>query len=343
MDMLTYGAIALVAFAVAWLLVWGVRRYSLRGALIDVPNERSSHTRPTPRGGGLGIVVVTLLGIALWSWFLPAQWATIAAYIIAGLAIAAVSWIDDLRGVSNRLRFGTHLGAAVLVVAAGGWIEQITLPFIGTLMLGWVGLPLTLFWLVGITNAYNFMDGIDGIAGSQAVLTGCGWFGIGVLINNPLLIALGILSSASALGFLGHNWSPAKIFMGDVGSAFLGFTFGWLGVVATRQEPSLILPMIFLLWTFLFDTGYTILRRLQKGENIFAAHRSHLYQRMVIAGQPHARVTVGYALLGMVGVLVAWRWQEAGIYGVLLIIGLAVALWGATCAIEAKGRPSITK
>jgi UDP-N-acetylmuramyl pentapeptide phosphotransferase/UDP-N-acetylglucosamine-1-phosphate transferase len=320
-------SIAVLAAITSWLIVWGVRWYSLRGRLIDVPNERSSHTRPTPRGGGLGIVVVVLGGATLLAFQQPTLW----SYIVAGGLIAAVSWRDDVTSLSNRVRFGTHLLGAVIVVVAGGWMEQIRLPLIGIVSLGWTGFPLTLFWLVGMTNIYNFMDGIDGIAGTQAVVAGAGWCFLGVLVNNEVVAWLGLVVAGGSVGFLIHNWAPAKIFMGDVGSAFLGFTFGWLGVIATRTDAGLAIPMVLVVWVFLFDTGLTLIRRLQRRENIFTAHRTHLYQRLVIAGQPHAKVTLLYGGLALLGIGTAWlAWREYSDIALGITLLLAIGLWWLT-------------
>jgi UDP-N-acetylmuramyl pentapeptide phosphotransferase/UDP-N-acetylglucosamine-1-phosphate transferase len=334
--LLLFPALFLNAALGSWLIVWGVRWYSRRGQLLDIPNERSSHTRPTPRGGGLGIVLVTLTGIVALFGFDP----TIIAYAVAGALIALVSWLDDVRSLSNRVRFGVHLLAAALVVAVGGWVEQVQLPLAGTLAIGWLGIPLTLFWLVGMTNIYNFMDGIDGIAGGQAFITGVGWFALGWLANAGTIPYLGLLVAGSSLGFLLHNWSPAKIFMGDVGSAFLGFTFGWLGIAATQNNPAFALPALLMVWLFLFDAGYTLLRRLQQRENIFTAHRTHFYQRMVIAGQSHASVTLLYMALALAGVIIAWMTFPSQNTCLLIIIPLmAWGVWYRTRRLESNPRP----
>ena len=176
---------------------------------------------------------------------------------------------------------------------------------------GWLGVPLAFFWVVGLTNAYNFMDGIDGLAGSQAVIAGVGWAGLGWLRGEPLVSLLGLLVAGSSLGFLLHNWPPARIFMGDVGSAFLGFTFAALSVLAAQQNPRLAVAGILLLWPFIFDTIGTFLRRLRRRENVFAAHRSHLYQRLVIAGYSHRTVTLLYSGLALVGLVLALVWVLA--------------------------------
>lgn len=287
-----------------WMRLWAERH------MLDMPNERSSHTLPTPRGGGLVIVVGSLLGLSFsypfFGSLFPIQ--IVTSYGIGALLIALVSWWDDLRSLSNRVRFGTHAAGALLILFVVGFWHQISLPFVSAIPLGWMGIPLTFLWVVGLTNAYNFMDGIDGLAGSQAVIAGAGWAGLGWLSGEPLVSLLGLLVAGSSLGFLLHNWPPARIFMGDVGSAFLGFSFAALSVVAAQQHPRMAVVGILLLWPFIFDTTFTFLRRLSRHENVFAAHRSHLYQRLVIAGCSHRAVTLLYSGLAVVGVVLALAW-----------------------------------
>ncbi len=237
LEALGFGMSALV---LSYLGVVGLRRWAERRQMLDIPNERSSHTRPTPRGGGLAIVLVVLVGwlVALRLYpDAPVQAGLIYA-VGAGL-IAAVSWLDDLRSLSNRVRFAAHMLGAVLAIWAFGYWTDITVPLIGSLHLGLLGLPITFLWIVGLTNAYNFMDGIDGIAGGQAVVAGSGWAVVGWLTDQPLLGIMGVLLAAASLGFLGQNWPPARIFMGDVGSAFLGFTFAVLAVAAAQRDARL--------------------------------------------------------------------------------------------------------
>ncbi|MCX6038443.1 MAG: glycosyl transferase, partial [Chloroflexi bacterium] len=186
----------------------------------------------------------------------------------------------------------------------------------GTINLGWLGLAITFLWIVGLINAYNFMDGIDGIAGGQAVVAGLGWIVLGWLGNQTLVVALGLLLAASSLGFLGYNWPPAKIFMGDVGSAFLGYTFAVLPVVAVQRDPRFALAGVLLVWPFVFDAAFTFLRRLLHRENVFTAHRSHLYQRLVATGFSHKTVAslyIGLAIMGLVcsvALVMEWRWAD---------------------------------
>jgi UDP-N-acetylmuramyl pentapeptide phosphotransferase/UDP-N-acetylglucosamine-1-phosphate transferase len=230
------------------------------------------------------------------------------------------------------VRFLVHsLAALILIFGCGVWI-MIYVPVVGHVpVAAWWGIPLAFFWLVGLTNAYNFMDGIDGLAASQAMIAGAGWAVIGTVAGQPTTYFLGLLVAASSLGFLIHNWQPARIFMGDVGSAFLGFTFAFLTLKAGREASRFVLAGVLLVWPFIFDTAFTFLRRLFKGESVFSAHRSHLYQRLVLSGLSHATVALLYIGLDLVGllsaILVVHRPQAASGLIVVVISLLACGLW----------------
>ena len=302
---------AVLALVLSYLGVAGLVRWATRRQILDVPNERSSHTRPTPHGGGLVIVILSTAGLLI-AWLLcPVSFpAALPAYLVGAWLVAGVSWLDDLRSLPNRLRFAAHLLAAVIAVWSWGFWSQVALPGVGDVRLGWVGLPVTILWIGWLTNAYNFMDGIDGIAGGQAVAAGIGWAALGWMSGQLLVSILGLLLAASSLGFLGHNWSPARIFMGDVGSVFLGYSFAVLPIIAAKSDPHLALAGILLVWPFVFDATFTLLRRLQMKENIFAAHRSHLYQRLIIAGHSRRSVSVLYIGASLLGVCSALAWSE---------------------------------
>jgi Fuc2NAc and GlcNAc transferase len=290
-------------------------RWARRRGVIDLPNARSSHAQPVPRGGGLLLVIVTIVG-ALAAWWIdrgwPATW--MGAYLAGSVAIAAVSWIDDLRGVPTGIRLAVHVAAAVVVVAAvrdpgHGWLWQ----------------AAAVIWIVGVTNAYNFMDGIDGIAASQALVAGAGWVGLGWHVGDGPTAILGALVGGGAAGFLVHNRPPARVFMGDVGSAFLGFTFAALSLFAGAREPHVGIAGALFLFPFLFDTAYTLLRRVARGENPVRAHRTHLYQRLVARGRSHREVTLTYAGLAVVGVALSWIWIAAAAYRLVALLLLVVA------------------
>ncbi len=302
--------VSLAAFALTWAGAALLRRWAPRLGLLDIPNERSSHTVPTPRGGGLAIVVATILGLWLvYAVLKPGELAVaLLIYTLGAAQIAVVSWANDRRSLSATVRLASHaLGAALGIFAFGYW-HTVSLPLLGLVSLGWLGGFITLLWIVGLTNAYNFMDGIDGLAGGQAVIAGLGWAVLGGLSRQPLVSAFGLLLAASSLGFLAHNWPPARIFMGDVGSAFLGYTFAVVAVMAAAADTRLALAGVLLLWPFVFDTALTFLCRLLKGENVFAAHRSHLYQRLILAGHSHRAVTLLYLGLALIGAALAVGW-----------------------------------
>jgi UDP-N-acetylmuramyl pentapeptide phosphotransferase/UDP-N-acetylglucosamine-1-phosphate transferase len=314
----------------SWILVALLIRLAPRIGLVDRPNERSLHTRVTPRGGGIALVLVVTLGLGLWwvAGLLPAVNSVGSAlrgppaiYLCAAIFIAAVSLRDDFQSLSAGLRFGCQLAVAVAAVWGLGYFRQVSIPGCGRLDLGAAGAGLTVIWVVGLTNVYNFMDGIDGMAGAQGVSAGLAWTLAGIWLGAPLVSLLAVLVAGGCLGFLGHNWSPAKIFMGDVGSAFLGYTFAvlplmWLNEAATTGHLANAgaIPCFALLtvWPFVGDGFYTFLRRLARGEAVWKPHRSHLYQRLVQSGWTHAQVSSLYALWAVISGGAAVYWLNGG-------------------------------
>jgi UDP-N-acetylmuramyl pentapeptide phosphotransferase/UDP-N-acetylglucosamine-1-phosphate transferase len=300
------GLVAIAYIAVGHLRHWAQQQ------MLDIPNERSSHNTPTPRGGGLVFVIFSLLFTLGYS-LLTTNFGLLV-YITASGLIALISWRDDKKNVPTLIRFGTHFAGATLLILSFGSLSAVTVPFLGTIpihpFLVWI---ITLLWLVGLTNAYNFMDGIDGLAGLQGFIAAVGWFIVGWLVQDNFLIGFSLVLGASLIGFLAHNWSPAKIFMGDVGSAFLGFSFAVLPLLTApfnKQPYNPAYPFLaaLFLWPFIFDTSITMLIRLKNRENILKAHRSHLYQKLVIAGYSHAQVTILYAILAAWGVALGLGW-----------------------------------
>jgi Fuc2NAc and GlcNAc transferase len=300
------GGAAAVATAIGVALV---RRWAARHHVVDVPNERSSHTRPTPRGGGLAIVVVVLVGSVVYA--IEGVLGVTRPLLLCGLGallVAVVSWREDLRGVPVGWRFAAHAFAAALALIGLCGMEGVDGLSDQPLCLSYLFAPLLLVWIVGLTNAFNFMDGVDGIAGSQGVVAGLAWFAFGMRLGNPAVAVVGVLISGSCLGFLFHNWPPARVFMGDVGSAFLGFAFAVLPVYGGRLDRRLLLAGALAVWPFVFDTAFTLARRLLRHENVFRSHRSHLYQRLVIAGWTHRAVTLLYAVLAGAAACAAALW-----------------------------------
>ena len=285
-----------------------LRRYAERQrVLIDIPNERSSHSQPKPRGGGIMIVLITLIGVLGLLLIGPARSMSLLTFLICGGIIAFVGWIDDMRSLSTTLRLAIQVLCALVSILGIGYFDKLTVGN-SAFSFGLVGILFTIIWLVGLTNAYNFMDGIDGIAGGQAVVGGLAWLGFGLIQQVPIVSIIGLLIASSSLGFLWHNWQPSRIIMGDVGATFLGYSFAVLPLLFENHTPILENGLWFsmlVLWAFLADTGITMLRRALRRENIFQAHRSHFYQRLVISGWSHARVSALYIVLSVLGSLFA--------------------------------------
>jgi UDP-N-acetylmuramyl pentapeptide phosphotransferase/UDP-N-acetylglucosamine-1-phosphate transferase len=300
------------AFLLTYFGVEMFRRWSLKRNLFDIPNERSSHTEPTPRGGGL---VIDLVCLALFLIYcLVFQVDIFWSYFAGALIVALISWLDDLFSVSVIWRFLFHSAAAILVIWGLGFWEEAYVPFFGVINLGPIGQIITFFWIVWMINSYNFMDGIDGIAGAQAFTAGIGWLAIGILLGVQTTGLYGGLIAAASLGFLIHNWHPAKIFMGDVGSAFLGYTFAVLPLMALKEskEHSVFFPAIgiTLVLLFVFDSVITLFKRISRLEKVWHAHREHIYQRLVISGFSHKRVSGIYAILSIIILIVLVFWIQ---------------------------------
>lgn len=279
----------ILALLASW---WGtgrMLRYARSRAVLDVPNERSSHSAPTPRGGGLALVVVVLAGILIG---VPLGWvrgAVALALVPAGAAVAAVSWLDDRRGVPAGVRFLVHLAAAAWVTYCFGPVESVEIG--RTIGLGALGPALTVIGIVWIANLFNFMDGIDGLAAGEAVTVGLAAMLLCWRAGDLEPAWLAALIAVAAAGFLPWNWQPARIFMGDVGAVFLGFMLASVGVLAQHRGDVPAVGWLVLLGVFVVDATLTLIRRLVRRERWFAAHRSHAYQRAVQAGLSHAGVS----------------------------------------------------
>lgn len=328
----------LLVFITIYLVTWagvGVfRRWSLKKQLLDIPNERSSHTNPTPRGGGLIIVIVSLASYIIYSLTMGQR--IVWGYLAGALMIAVISWLDDVRSISFVVRFLVHaLAAGALLYDAGAW-QSIYFPIFGyKLDIAYLVPIISFCWIVWLTNAYNFMDGIDGISGVQALTAGLGWMLIGYLTGFSNVSFFGGVIAFSSLGFLMYNWPPAKIFLGDVGSAFLGFTFAAMPFLAGSEHTGKAAPLpiiaVLLVWLFLFDTLLTFFVRLAKGKKVWHAHREHLYQRLIIAGYSHKTVSLLYLVISLIIVLLLIpALGMRGWFEIILLAFVATATVGLT-------------
>jgi UDP-N-acetylmuramyl pentapeptide phosphotransferase/UDP-N-acetylglucosamine-1-phosphate transferase len=238
-------------------------------------------------------------------------------YLSTALFIALVSLWDDFRSLGVGLRIFCHVAAAAFVVCLLAHFEVVRLPGLNMDLPVWLGIVFTIVWIVGLTNVYNFMDGIDGIAAVQGVVAGLAWAVAGVWLGSGVIWEFGLVLMGACFGFVLFNWAPARIFMGDVGSTFLGFTFAVLPLLLVRELPRLtnavppgIVPgfAVLVVWPFVGDGLLTFFLRTFRGERVWQAHRSHLYQRLVQTGWSHARVSLLYGGWCVVSALAGLWW-----------------------------------
>lgn len=316
------------AFLVAWLVTGLVRRLALNRGMLDVPNARSSHSIPTPRGGGLGIVLATvgvLACMGLSGTGPVSQWVALAG----GLPVAAIGWRDDVRPVSPLLRMLVHIFAGSWAL---WWLGGLPPLQVGQGLVGFGPLApvIGVIGVIWVLNLFNFMDGIDGIAGMEAVFIAVS--GGLLLILEPSAPALSLVClafGAASAGFLAWNWAPARIFMGDVGSGFVGFVIAVLAIAAAATYPAALFTWLILGGVFFVDATVTLIRRLARGERAHMAHRSHVYQRLARAWGSHAKVTLA-ALAINLGWLLPWAiatrlWPAgAGWFAIAALLPLVV-------------------
>ena len=292
------GSLALLSAVVVRLMI-GI-------GVMDTPDPRKSHSRPTPKGGGVGVVVAFLVGVAVL--YEVAAFSRLAdpyfrGVIAASVAIAVVAFLDDLYDWPFTIKLGAQILAALAAVGTGLYVQVYRIPYVGPLDIGWLGVPATLVWILFATNAMNFIDGLNGLAAGVALIASMFLCLIAVGQGGWFVYFAALLLAAGLLGFLPFNYPRARIFLGDVGSQFCGFVLAMLAVAASRFDAVelsfLIMPM--LLSGVLYDVAFTLLRRGLAGERLTAAHRSHLYQLAERSGMPAAWVTAthwGFAVLG---------------------------------------------
>jgi Fuc2NAc and GlcNAc transferase len=300
-----------------------LRRYALASGLMDIPNARSSHKLPTPRGGGLAIVIVFLAGLPILSAAGLLATEVMWAVFGAGAWVALIGFLDDHRHIPAHWRLLAHvIGAVWGLVWLGGMPP---LEFVGySFEPGWLGQVLGIFYLVWLLNLYNFMDGIDGLAGIEAITVCLG----GALLylsgsetlgqwNAPVMLAM------AAAGFLMWNFPPARIFMGDAGSGFLGIVLGLFSIQAAWVTPQFFWSWLILLGVFIVDATWTLLRRFLRGEKIHEAHRSHAYQYASRFYGSHKAITLVIGAINVCWLMPLSLW--VGLAGLNGLLGLTLA------------------
>jgi UDP-GlcNAc:undecaprenyl-phosphate GlcNAc-1-phosphate transferase len=343
---MTLGALSqhlLFALGLALLSAAAVRAM-IRWPILDIPNDRSAHSVATPRGGGVGVVAAFIVGLLVLyrvADFARLEDRQFLGVILAALAIAGVALVDDIRNLSARLRLLAQLAAALVAVGTGLTLSRLGLPWIGVTELGWIGPALTVFWILGCTNAVNFMDGLDGLVGGTLLIACIALAAIAGAEGGRFVYVAALMLAAGFAGFLPFNLAPARIFMGDVGSQFAGFMLAVLAVAAARFDASqlsfLIVPL--LLFGLLFDAAFTLLRRGWMGDKVGAPHRTHLYQMAQRSGMPIPAVAAthwGFALLHT-ALAVLFLQLRPGLKPLIVLPALAVQLlWLAYVAMRVR-------
>lgn len=280
------------AFGAALVLTGLLRRYALRVRLLDIPNPRSSHSIPTPRGGGLAVVLIFVLGVCLLAWENSVPASLLPLVLQPCVLVATVGWLDDHRSLPAPVRLLVHLLAAGLALLLLPGLPVLPLFYEQIPLAAW-SYPFLLIGLVWVVNLNNFMDGIDGIASVEAISVTAGaavilWLNGGAVS----LVLLLVLLAAAVSGFLAWNWPPAKIFMGDACSGFLGMAIGVFAFIASARGGINLWSWLILYGVFAVDATYTLLRRFVGGEKLHEAHRSHAYQILARRWQSHLKVTL---------------------------------------------------
>ncbi|TCT09082.1 MraY family glycosyltransferase [Paralcaligenes ureilyticus] len=299
-----------------------IRRYALAHSVMDIPNERSSHTVPTPRGGGVAIVVSFLFLLISLGAAAYVAWVYVLALLGTGAWVAFIGFLDDRGHIPAKWRLLAHFVGAAWALY---WLDG--LPSIAvfgiTLNLHWIGPILAAFYLVWMLNLYNFMDGIDGIASIEAICVASGGATLYVVIGHSQAAATPALLAFAVAGFLVWNFPPAKIFMGDAGSGFLGMVLGVLSLQAAWVAPQLLWSWLVLLGVFIVDATLTLFRRLLRGDKVYEAHRSHAYQYASRKYGRHLPVTLAVLVIN-----IAWLFPIAYLIAVGIlegVIGIVVA------------------
>ena len=338
LESVLWPGLALLVFVLSAVLVDLVIVMATRYRLVDLPNRRSAHALPTARGGGVAIVL-TMATAATVAAF---RWPSMATQIMLGsllpsLVIGFVGIIDDMRPLRATLRLFIHVAVAVFITWVLGPLREVSLPGLSPIRLGEAAWPLTILWIVGLTNAFNFMDGADGMAGLGAVVVGLLVAAIGIVVWAPPSIVLGGFLAGSAGGFLVFNWQPARVFMGDVGSGFLGTFLAVMPLLFPTQLRGLVfLPVAMALWPYIYDPLLSVIRRAVGGHNPLQPHREFLFHRLVRSGVSHARVAMLYGLLSLSGgaagiaMLLKGAPADAAWLAPLGVVAMAVGLTYAT-------------
>lgn len=318
----------IISAVVTWLLVYPVRRLAVRSQIIDIPNKRKIHQNPTPRMGGLAIVLGTFLGLL----FLYPNQDFFFEFIIGAVIIVATGVLDDKYNIKPVFKLIGQLIPAIILLESGIIIDRINLPFFGVVDLTLqFSILLTLLWIIGVTNAINLIDGLDGLASGVSAIALISILILALADDRIFVIYLCIVLIGSNLGFLYHNFYPAKIYMGDTGSLFLGYCMAVISILGLFKKATLfsfIIPII-ILAVPLFDTLFTVIRRVRNGEKIMSPDKKHFHHQLLAAGFGHRNtVLIIYGISTLFGIL-AIVFSNSSIHlllGITFILSLLIYL-----------------
>jgi UDP-GlcNAc:undecaprenyl-phosphate/decaprenyl-phosphate GlcNAc-1-phosphate transferase len=307
-----------ICFFASILLTPLVKKLAFKIGATDKPNHRKVHSRIMPRLGGLAIFLSFLIGILVLKpegeYHLP--------IVIGGLIIILTGMLDDVKEISPKVKLAGQIAAAAVIVIYGGLkVEFINLPFGGIIDFGYLSIPMTMIWIIGITNAINLIDGLDGLAGGVSSIALFSIAGMAIVMGNQYVTVMALIVAASTLGFLFYNFHPAKIFMGDTGALFLGYIISVLSLLGYKNVTfiSLIIPII-ILGVPISDTFFAIIRRLVNKQPLSAPDKSHLHHCLLRSGFSHRQtVLLIYAMAAVFG-LAAFIFSQATVWGSLIVI-----------------------
>ncbi|MDP1393448.1 MULTISPECIES: glycosyltransferase family 4 protein [Lysinibacillus] len=318
----------IAAFVASILLTPLVKRLAFRIGAVDAPNYRKVHARIMPRLGGLAIFLAFIIGVTiLYSFLVHTKHGSneaLLAIIFGACIIVITGVIDDMREISAKAKMLGQLVAALIVVFVGGIeIEMVNLPFLGTLDFGLLSIPLTIIWIIGITNAINLIDGLDGLAAGVSTIALITIAVMAFILSNVFVLALAAILAVASLGFLFYNFHPAKIFMGDTGALFLGFMISVLALLGFKNITfvALIIPII-ILGVPISDTFFAIVRRVRMKKKWSDPDKSHLHHRLLDMGFTHRQtVLIIYGIAVMFG-LAAIIFSMAKVWGAILLVAV---------------------
>jgi Fuc2NAc and GlcNAc transferase len=301
-DVRLYLVLAAAMLVLSASLTGLARRFALRRGILDIPNRRSSHRSATPRGGGVAIVVAVTLATVLLALLGRISSNLCIGLVGGGLAVAGVGFADDQRGLPAAVRFAAQTLAALWAL---WWLGSLSQVQVGEHVahLGWSGAALAILGILWSVNLFNFMDGIDGLAAGEAVFVAASGALLAALAPaNAEIATLAWLLAWACAGFLCWNWPPARIFMGDVGSAYLGYAIALLALADVQTRPAAVWVWLILGGVFFVDATLTLSRRWLRRDRVYEAHRQHAYQWLA-RRFGHLRVTVGVLLVDVLWLL----------------------------------------